>query len=100
MAMPPSSTAPLRDPASRRMAECASRCQGEESSARTSIAVHATDRMAAMPSVARMGTMTIMRRLYRQVLAQTIELLVIPKTNTAAGLIDRTATRYQDMNQQ
>ena len=36
--MPPSSTAPLRDPASNRTAECASRCHGEASSARTSIA--------------------------------------------------------------
>ena len=29
--MPPSSTVPLRDPASSRTAECASRCHGEES---------------------------------------------------------------------
>jgi hypothetical protein len=33
--------------------------------------------VTAMPSAARMGTMTIMGRLYRQVWPQTIELLVI-----------------------
>src|SRR5436190_1616978 len=60
MAMPPSSTVPLRDPASSRMAECASRCQAEESSARTSIAAHATDNVAATPSTARIGTIPIM----------------------------------------
>jgi hypothetical protein len=77
MATPPSSTAPLRDPASNRSAECVSRCHGEESSARTSIAAHATDRVMATPIAARRGTITTMRRLYRQVPAQTIELRVI-----------------------
>src|SRR4051812_1208119 len=110
MATPPSSTAPLRDPASRRTAECASRCQGEESSARTRVAIHATDNVPARPSAARMGTIGIMGRLYSQVRAQTIELLVIPRRNGCEydcectgidipGLIDRNATRYQDMNQ-
>jgi hypothetical protein len=35
--------------------------------------------VATRPSATRMGTMTIMGRLYRQVRAQTIELLVIPR---------------------
>ena len=38
MAMPPSSTAPLREPASSRTAEWASRCHGDESPAWTSVA--------------------------------------------------------------
>ena len=42
--MPPSSTAPLRDPASSRTAECASRCHGEASSARTSDVAQATQK--------------------------------------------------------
>jgi hypothetical protein len=67
---------PLRDPASNRTAECASRCHGEASSARTSDVAHATHK-AATPSAARRGTITIMGRLYRQVSAQTIELRVI-----------------------
>jgi hypothetical protein len=76
MVMPPSSTVPLRDPASSRTAECVSRCHGEASSARTSNVAHATYKAAA-PSAARRGTVTIMERLYRLVAAQTIELRVI-----------------------
>ena len=75
--MPPSSTAPLRDPASSRTAEWPSRCQGEASWARASIASDDANRVAAKPSAARMGTMTVMRRLYRQARRQTIELLVM-----------------------
>jgi hypothetical protein len=70
-------TVPLRDPASSRTAECASRCHGEASSARTSPPANTTDKMAVAPSAARRGTMTIMRRLYRQASTQTIELRVI-----------------------
>src|SRR6185295_11826368 len=96
MATPPSSTVPLRDPASNRTAECASCCHGEASSARTSDDAHATHR-AATPSAARRGTITIMGRLYRQVAAQTIELRVIGPPNDGGSLIDRNPTRYQDM---
>src|SRR6478672_9278217 len=87
MAIPPSSTPPLRDPASRRTAECVSRCQGEESSARASSANVPTSRVAAKPTTARIGTMTVMRRLYRLVLTQTIELLVM-----GGGTLDRLHT--------
>jgi hypothetical protein len=80
--MPPNSTAPLRDPANNRTAECRSRCHGEASSACASIArpdtnKHDTNKVAAAPIAARMGTITIMRRLYRQAAVQTIELLVM-----------------------
>src|ERR1700736_2050843 len=95
--MPPSSTAPLRDPASSRTAECPSRCHGDASWAQASIARDDAHIVAAKPSAARMGTVTIMRRLYRQTRPQTIELLVIYyKTRS---LIDRTATQYQDVHQ-
>ena len=63
--MPPSSTAPLRDPASSRTAECASRCQGEASSARAAIASERRKQGGAKPSAARMGTIMAMKRLYR-----------------------------------
>src|SRR5512134_3400205 len=96
MATPPSSTVPLRDPASSRTAECASRCHGEASSARTSDVAHATYK-AATPSAARRGTITIMGRLYRQVSPQTIELRVIGRRMTPGSLIDRNPSRYQDM---
>src|SRR4051812_45668545 len=94
MAMPPSNTAPLRDPASRRTAEWVSRCHGEASSAQTPAAAHAKDKVAAKPSAARRGTITTMERLYRQVRRQTIELLVMP--GPPRSLIDRTAAQYQD----
>src|ERR1700730_883679 len=75
--MPPSNTAPLRDPASSRTAEWPSRCQGEASWARASIANDEANTVAAKPSAARMGTMAIMGRLYRLAVSQTIELLVM-----------------------
>src|SRR5580692_11147554 len=77
MAMPPRRTVPLREPANSRTAECESRCQGEASSARAPVAAQATDKVAAKPSATRIGTITVMERLYRQVSAQTIELLVM-----------------------
>jgi len=77
MATPPSSTVPLRDPASSRTAECPSRCHGEASWARTSAAKIDTNRTVTKPRAARMGIVVIMRRLYRQVGSQTIELLVM-----------------------
>src|SRR6266404_4780212 len=95
--MPPSSTAPLRDPASSRTAECPSRCHGEASWARASIARDDANKVAAKPSAARMGTITIMRRLYSQGRLQTIELLVIWILEAARSLIDRTGTQYQDV---
>src|ERR1700687_3333883 len=98
--MPPSSTAPLRDPASSRTAECPSRCQGEASWARASIVRDDANTIAARPSAARMGTMTIMRRLYRQAGGQTIELLVMYFERRLLCLIDRTAPQYQDVIQQ
>jgi hypothetical protein len=58
-----------------------SRCQGEESSARTSVANAPTNRVATKPTAARIGTMTVMRRLYRLTLPQTIELLVMGRGN-------------------
>src|SRR6202007_846928 len=76
-AMPPSSTAPLRDPASSRTAECASSCQGEASWARALGANNESKTMAATPSMARAGTMEFMRRLYSLSVAQTIELPVM-----------------------
>src|SRR3984885_16370167 len=93
--MPPSSTAPLRDPASSRTAECPSRCHGEASWARASIASEDTKMVVAKPSAARKGTMTVMRRLYSQARPQTIELLVM-YAETTRGLIDISGTRYQD----
>ncbi|MBR0797866.1 hypothetical protein JQ615_20985 [Bradyrhizobium jicamae] len=45
--------------------------------------MHATDRMAAAPKAARIGTMTIMRRLYLQLSLQTIELLVMQRGDAA-----------------
>src|SRR5256885_1764039 len=55
MATPPSSTAPLRDPASSRTAECASRCHGEASSARTPDAPHAADKIMSAARVDFLG---------------------------------------------
>src|ERR1043166_1272421 len=91
--MPPSSTAPLRDPASSRTAEWLSFIQGEESCARACGPTDSTSTAAANP--ARMGTMTVMKRLYRQAALQTIELLVIHR-GLARSLIDSAGTRYQD----
>src|ERR1700738_176074 len=96
--MPPSSTAPLRDPASSRTAECPSRCQGDASSARASIARDEATMAAARPTAARMGTM-IMARHYSQARLQAIELLVMRQGTPAQSLIDRTGTRYQDVHQ-
>src|SRR5581483_1096664 len=75
--MPPSSTAPLRDPASSRTAECASSCQGDASWARAAGANSESKMVAATPSVARAGTTAFMRRLYLLSDAQTSELLVM-----------------------
>jgi hypothetical protein len=80
--MPPSSTPPLRDPANSRSAECASRCQGEESAAQALVASDAASILAVSPrtermGAARMGTIAVMKRLYRLELSQTIELLVM-----------------------
>src|SRR6188472_2247803 len=97
--MPPSSTAPLREPASNRTAEWPSRCHGDESSARPSAASDEANRAAARPSAARRGTMTVMRRLYSQARPQTIELLVMCAEKPARCLIDRTPTQYQDVHQ-
>src|SRR5215472_16685402 len=104
--MPPSSTAPLREPASRRTAECPSFCQGEASWARASTANELTSSVAAKASVARRGTMAFMRRLYRLEVTRTIELLVSTLLRNlgcknlvlvmAVSLIDRTVTQYQD----
>src|SRR3954464_8055108 len=91
--MPPSSTAPLRDPASSRTAEWASFCQGEESCARACGPADNTSAAAAKP--ARMGTITVMKRLYRQAARRTIELLVI-QCGLARSLIDSPGARYQD----
>src|SRR3979409_2469608 len=91
--MPPSSTAPLRDPASSRTAERPSFTQGEESCARACGPTDNTITAAAKP--ARMGTMTVMKRLYRQAARQTIELLGI-HGGWARSLIDSGGTRYQD----
>src|SRR3954451_7631412 len=91
--MPPSSTVPLRDPASSRTAEWPSFTQGEESCARVCGIEDQT--MSAAMSPARMGTMTVMKRLYSQALRQTIELLVI-RRRLARSLIDSADTRYQD----
>src|ERR1700712_2828022 len=91
--MPPSSTGPLRDPASSRTAEWPSFCQGEESCARACGSPDNTRTAAVKP--ARRGTMTVMERLYRQAALQTIELLVIHR-GLARSLIDRAGTRYQD----
>src|SRR5882762_1016957 len=93
--MPPSNTAPLRDPARSRTAEWPSRCQGDASSARALGANDEARRVAATPTAARLGTMAIMRRLYRQARRQTIELLV-RAARWIGSLIDRTATQYQD----
>src|SRR3954451_4820837 len=91
--MPPSSTAPLRDPASSRTAEWPSFTQGEESCAR---ACGITDKaMSAVVLPARLGTITVMNRLSRQAVRQTIELLVI-RCRPARSLIDSAGTRYQD----
>jgi hypothetical protein len=60
--------------------------------------MHATDKSAAKPNASRMGTMTVMARLYRLVSAQTIELLVMRGVGATRSLIDRTATQYQDMS--
>src|SRR5665647_1075550 len=97
--MPPSSTAPLREPASSRTAECPSRCQGDASWARASIVRAEARTAAAKPSAARMGTMVVMRRPYRLVGVQTIELLVMYFSSARRSLIDRTATQYQDGQQ-
>src|SRR5664279_4281777 len=97
--MPPSSTAPLREPASSRTAECPSRCQGDASWARASIVRDEARTVAAKPSAARTGTMTVMRRLYRLMGVQAIELLVIYFQAPGRSLIDRTATQYQDGQQ-
>jgi hypothetical protein len=75
--MPPSSTVPLREPASSRTAECPSRIQGDASWARASTAKDDANRVAAKPSAARMGTIVIMVRLYSLPGLQTIELLVM-----------------------
>src|SRR3954462_1425260 len=92
--MPPSSTAPLRDPASSRTAEWPSFTQGGETCPRACGPTDNTKTAAASP--ARMGTMTVMKRLYRQALSQTIELLVI-RYGLARSLIDSAGTRYQDI---
>jgi len=89
--MPPSSTAPLREPASNRTAEWPSLCQGDASPARASIAKDTAKHtvkdivkpgddaniVAAKPSEARMGTITVMRRHYSLARWQAIELLVM-----------------------
>jgi hypothetical protein len=75
--MPPINTPPLRDPANSRTAECPSFCHGDESWARAAVIGDDASAIAAKPSAARMGTMTIMRRLYRLAGKQTIELLVM-----------------------
>jgi hypothetical protein len=75
--MPPSSTAPLRDPASSRTAEWPSLSHGEASCARACGVNDDARIVTANPAAAPMGTMTVMRRIYRQALPQTIELLVI-----------------------
>jgi hypothetical protein len=80
--MPPSSTPPLREPATSRNAECASRCQGEESPAQALVASDTASIFTASPKLkrkgaARMGTIAVMKRLYRLELSQTIELLVM-----------------------
>src|SRR5476649_2657118 len=95
--MPPSSTPPLRDPASSRTAEWPSLSQGEESCARAGSMKNDTTTAAAKP--ARRGTMTIMRRLYSQALPQTIELLVIRFAGPVRSLIDSAPTQYQDVRQ-
>src|SRR4051794_28131358 len=84
--MPPSSTAPLRDPASSRTAEWLSLTQSEASSARASGEINEATTAAAKPAVT--GTMAIIRRLYSAALPQTIELLVIRFGAGREGLID------------
>src|ERR1700761_8137463 len=91
--MPPSSTAPLREPASSRTAECPSFCQGDASWARTSTAIEEASRAIAKTNAARIGTIAIMGCLYRVEIRQTIELLV---RHLDSRLIDRIATQYQD----
>src|SRR5258708_2117776 len=100
--MPRSSPARLGEPASSRTAECPARCHGDASSARASIANDIirddANKDAVKPRAARMGTMTFMRRLYSQPGWQTIELLVIYFQSWRRSLIDRSGTRYQDVD--
>src|SRR6516225_6227326 len=76
-AIPPSSTAPLRDPASSRTAECPSRCHGDASSAWAASASDDASKVVATPSAACRGTLVSIARLYRVTPGQTIELLVM-----------------------
>ena len=57
--MPPSNTAPLREPASSRIAEWLSRSQGDESCAFACGVIDANN-AAVTPNAARVGIITIM----------------------------------------